>query len=131
MQESVMSKIKEDAEGKYLLTNAQVELIAKKVSETFKIPFLKGEAYTIVIAKIIRKVDAALYKILPNEIYDFINSLNDGFSDEEIETVKRRIIELVNRLIDIPFLSEDMEAMLIKMILDIIIDCLRKGKILK
>jgi hypothetical protein len=130
MNADVMAKIVKDAEGKYFLTDAQIDMIVNQIIKTVKIPFLSGDLFKTIIAKIIKKIDSILYTVLPNEIYNFINSAADGVSKEELETIKRRLVEIINKLIDIPFVSEDIEALIIGTILDLIISCFEKGKVL-
>ena len=124
----MFSQIKKDAEGKNYLTDAQVTLIVKKIIEVFNFPFLNNAIVEIVFAKIVKQIDEVLYKNLPNEIYNFINSVELGFAEGDLDSIKRRLIEIVNKVINIPFLNEDDEAKLIEFILTIIVNAMGLGK---
>lgn len=99
----------------------------KKASEKVKIPLLSDEKEQIVFCKIIHWFDRELYQLLPNEYYALVHDSTDGISPDEAKEIKNRLVPLINNLIDIPILSEKMEAFLIDLVLGLIIDAMVTG----
>ena len=119
--------IDKDNNGKSMLTDEQVMGIATIVNSKINIPILNEKKEQIVFCKIVRLIDTKLYEILPNEYYELINNLEDGITDKEAEIMNKRLTKLLNRKINIPILNEKKEAKLIKKVLSIIINALRKN----
>jgi len=131
MDPKVMVKVEKDAEGKYFLTDGQIEIIVDILLKVIKLPEYLESIIKIILIKVIKRIDSLLYQLLPNEIYDFINSTKVGFSPEEAKEIKVRIVKLINDRIDIPFLSEDIERLIIETVIDILFTAMIKGNMLK
>ncbi|MFA8435900.1 MAG: hypothetical protein ACEPOZ_15390 [Marinifilaceae bacterium] len=114
-----------------LLTDGQVRAIAQRLNEKINLPILKEGAELKIFIKVVRKIDRLLYNLLPNEIYELVHDATDGIDHEELQEIKRRIIPLINKAINLPFISERREAKLIGMVLDIIFTALEKEHKLK
>jgi len=110
-----------------MLTNEQVLALAQKVSPKINLSIINKEKELIVLYKIIHWVDRELYQLLPNEYYTMVHNTTDGISEADAELLKRRLIPLINDAIDIPFLSEKMEAFLITLIVGLITHAMVKG----
>jgi len=110
-----------------MLTDEEIAALAVKVNEKFNVPFLSEEKEFIVFVKIIKWIDRQLYAILPNEYYELVHDSSNGISDKEMVAIRARISPLINKVVDIPILSEGVEEMLIGFILDIILSALVKG----
>lgn len=123
-------KIIEDAGGTELLTDAEVEKIASQVNEQVNLPFLGEEQERVVLVKVVRWLDQTLYQMLPNEIYDCIRMAEGGIDEEEADTLKRRIRDGVNNLVNLPFLTENQEQKLFGLVIDIIVGAMKKGNTL-
>ena len=125
-----IAQIKEDLEtDKEFLTDEEVLAIAENVKAKipFKIPFLSDQTVLTILFKNVRKIDRELYKLLPNEYYELVRNLSDGISSDEAKELIRRLTPLINKLIDIPILSEAIEAAIIEFVLDQIVNALVKG----
>lgn len=111
------------------LSKIEIEHIAKKINEKINIPFVDEEKEYIIILKLINQMDEMMYKFLPNEIYQMIHFIDDGVIDEsELKFLKTRLVDLLNSLINIPFISEEKEGELIEIFLDFILSALKKGQ---
>ncbi len=123
-----LAQIKTDMEKtSEMLTDAEVLVLAQKVNKEVNIPFLSEEKELKVLFKIIRWIDKELYKLLPNEYYTLIHDSADGISEEEAENLRNRLVPLINKVVDIPILSEGVEAFVIDLVLDLIISAMIKG----
>lgn len=121
-------QLKSDMDEKCeMLTDAQILALANKVNAVINLPILSEEKELIVFCKLIRKVDQAIYQLLPNEYYDMVHNASDGISASDAERMRKRLVPLINKAVDIPFLTEEMEAFVIDLILKVIVDALVKG----
>ena len=120
--------IKADAERKVdMLTSEEAEILASKLNERVNIPFFEEQTEQIVLVKIVKLIDRALYKVLPNELYALAKSAADGITAQEALEIETRLIEWANRKIDIPFLSEELEEKILRNVIELITGALRKG----
>ncbi|MBD81478.1 MAG: hypothetical protein CL840_21345 [Crocinitomicaceae bacterium] len=124
-------QIKRDAEGTNLLTEEEIEKIARKLQTERNLPFVSEEKEFVVFVKIVRSLDHILYKNLPNEIYETIWDPNSGISEREKNRLVKSLTKYVNDKIDIPYLPEWSEKILIKGFLHLIANALLKGKSLE
>lgn len=110
-----------------MLTDEQVNTLARKINKSINLPFLGEEKEFIVIFKIIKWIDSQLYNLLPNEYYRLVHDAHDGISVEEANRILVRITPLINKVVNIPVVPEVLEEMLIRTILEVIIRSMIKG----
>ena len=122
-----LESIKNDMKGVEMLKPEEVNALAQKVNKAVNLPFIKEEKEFIVFAKVIQRVDRALYQLLPNEYYLLVKDSSDGISKEEAIVLEERLTELINNVVNIPILTENMERKLISVILGLIIKAMVKG----
>lgn len=123
-----LDQIKQDMNQKVeMLTDAEVNVLARKVNGVVNFPFLNEEKELAVFIKVIRFVDKQLYKLLPNEYYALVKDASDGISEREAKNIENRLTPLINNLVNIPVLTEKHEEKLIGLILSLIIKAMIKG----
>jgi len=127
-QERLVKVSNDMFEKKHMLTDEQITKIANKINEHINVPFLKEEKEFVAFFKIIKLIDQKLYNLLPNEYYEFIHDASDGISRNEAIRIAERITPIINKLIDIPIISEEQEKFLISFVLKIIINATIKDK---
>lgn len=110
-----------------MLTDSEVQALAHKLNEHINLPFLKPEKEFVVFVKLIKWIDKLLYQMLPNEYYSMVKDTSDGISEDEAENMKNRLTPLINNVVNVPVLTEKMEAKLIGLILGFIINAMIKG----
>ena len=120
-------QIEVDANGKRLLTEQEVQQIATKLNEAINLPLLGEPTEQIIFTKIVRRVDELLYQILPNEIYAFIRTIEEGLAAAESETLLERAATWLNAHLNIPWIPEALEQKIFRLIVEIIAWALRKG----
>lgn len=111
----------------HMLTDEEVNALAAKLNKDINLPFLSEHKEFIVFAKLVRWIDRQLYSLLPNEYYSMIHDATDGISPEEAVRIRQRVTPLINDVINIPFVPEGLEAVIIGTILDLILNALIKG----
>ncbi len=120
-------EIRKDAAGSSMLTDGQVNAIATKLNKVVNIPILGERLEQKVFAKLVRLVDKKVYELVPNEYYELIKDVHDGISDEDAAKLEERLTPLINDKVNIPILSERMEAKVIAIVLGFIVNAMRKN----
>ena len=110
-----------------MLTEAEINALAQKINKKINLPFLSEEKELIVFAKLVKWIDRELYKVLPNEYYSLIHDVSDGLNSQEATDLEIRLTPLINNAINIPILSEKLEAKLISLVLSGIMGAMVKG----
>lgn len=112
-------------EKRQRMTQSEIEDLAKLLNEKINIPLINEQREGKILIKIVLEVDSFFYNNLPNELYDLIRSLPDGISDKEAKRLIKRLANLANKKIDIPYLTESMEFIAIRFVVAIIINAMR------
>ena len=110
-----------------MLSDEQVNAIAQMVNNAVNLPLLGERAEFVVFAKIVRVLDRKLYELLPNEYYELINDASNGISEEEAAKMEDRLTKLLNEKVNIPFISERKEEMLIGIVIGQIVRAMVNG----
>lgn len=110
-----------------MLTNEEVNALAQKVNKAINLPFVSEEKEFFVFVKVIKRIDSKLYQLLPNEYYSMVKNTTDGISKEEAVVIQDRVTLLINKVVDIPILTEKHEAKLIGLVVGFIINAMVKG----
>ncbi len=110
-----------------MLTDEQVNAIAQKVNAAVNLPLLGENAEFRVFAKIVKMLDRKLYEILPNEYYELINNSSNGISEEEAAKMEERLTNAINEKVNIPFISERKEQVLISIVVGQIVRAMVDG----
>jgi len=124
-------KVEEDADGMQMLTKAEAEAIASKLNKVINLPILKEEAEQIILVKIVKRIDRFLYDVLPNEIYEMIRVASDGISEKDALILEQNLPPLANKYIDLPFLTEEMEEAVYRIVIGLLVRAMQKGKSIK
>lgn len=128
LNQQQLDVIKNDlSQTKEILTDAQVLALAQKVVSIVKIPFGTEEIKLKIVFKIIRLIEKQLYLKLPNEYFELLHDTADGLTQSEADALRKRLVPIINVLIDIPILTEEIEAFIIDLILGLIINAMVVG----
>lgn len=114
-----------------MLSNVQIEFLAKKINVKLNLPLLGEKAELAIIKKAINKVLDIIEDELPDEFYDFLEDTAQGFDPKEgvnIELLKGNIVPFVNEKVNIPLINEETEEKLFSTMFDILFDAMTKGK---
>jgi len=87
LTEDQWAKIQKDAAGSHMLTENEVGKLALLLNKKVNIPFMSEKTEGKILIKLVRRVDAYLYKALPNELYELIRDSADGISDDEADEI--------------------------------------------
>jgi len=128
LDKATLEAIKTDMNEKSeMLSDAQINALAQKVNDAINLPILGEKAEFKVFAKIIRVIDRKLYELLPNEYYELVNDASNGISEDDALRLEDRLTKLLNENINIPFISEAKEEMLIRLVISQLVRAMVKG----
>jgi hypothetical protein len=131
LTEAEHDQVEADAKDAEMLTEAELETIATRLNNAIDLPIMNEKTEQIVFVKIVKLIDRFLYSVLPNEIYELIRVASDGISEQDAALIEENLAELVNRKIDLPFLSESMEETVFRVVIGTIVRAMIKGKSLE
>jgi hypothetical protein len=104
----------------------EIKELAGILNEEINVPIFNETQEGKIFYKIVLKVDTFLYDNLPNEFYDLVRSARNGIDDNEAKRLVRRLSQLANDKIDIPYIPEQFEYVAIRLIIGVIINAARK-----
>ena len=122
-----LTLIERDLNGLEVLNPSQIFTIASQIEKKITLPQIDVEDNYRVICKIIKKIDRNLYKILPNEYYLLINNKNKGITEKETHLIQERLSEILQKKIQIPFLSKNDEQIFIEFVVISITKAMQVG----
>ena len=115
-----------DLDLKFSLGEADIQHLAAQLNLTFDLPFIPE----VVEQKWLEWVLAKAIVVIPAEIVRFIIDAADGLSEPEIAQYEVVLTNLVNQIIDLPMLTESMEAAIIGPVVNQLLSFAVKGKAL-
>lgn len=128
LDQAGVSQMKDDMNNKTeMLTDEQVNALATQVNGAVNLPLLGEQAEFRVFAKVVRLIDMKLYETLPNEYYELVNDASNGISEEDASKMEERFTTVLNKKVDIPFISEKKEQIIIGIVIGQIIRAMVKG----
>lgn len=113
-----------------MLSEAQINYIADKLNQKINIPIVGEKFEKKLIVKGLEKVNAELEDHLPPEWAQLLDDVSDGIepgSPADLASIKKNLVDFLNKKINIPIIGENAEAKLLSMAIDIIFDALQKG----
>lgn len=110
-----------------LLNKDETIAIAQRLNEKVSLPFLSEAKEHSVLVKMILKIDNYLYDQLPNEIYELIHNVDEGFDDMEAAQLAARLSKQTHKDITFTFLTSHLEYYSITFVLTLLINAMREG----
>ena len=118
-------------EKRHKMTQREVMELAVRLNSKINVPLISESREEQILVKIVVKIDTFLYDNLPNEFYDLVRSVDRGIDDDEAKRLIKRLANLANDKIDIPYIPEPMEHMAIRFVIGVIVNAARKDCDLK
>lgn len=106
------------------------EVMAKMVEEVNKaidIPLLAESMEQKLFQAAVREVNEVIYESLPAEVYETFFSPDEGFVEEkQVGIMQERLVNFLNKEINMPFLSEAQEELVIGVIVKMLMEASKK-----
>lgn len=108
-----------------MLTPNQIHEISKKIAGTFNIPFVPERIEVRIVSEVVEKIADELDAILPKSASDIAhNAVEAALLMTDKSAFIDRATEFLNTKINVPFLSENQEGMIIRTVLNVIADAM-------
>ena len=108
----------------YSYTAAPTRLASNKI---VNIPWVPESIEQQVLEHAIGLVCDVLTDLLPDPIKDMIDDVSDGISQDEVDAFIIRLVTVVNKRVNIPYLNEDQEHAIINSVITTIVNALVLG----
>ncbi len=112
-----------------MLTQEHKDKIAALLNTTIDIPFVPEFIELFMFEKAVDLVDAELDQVLPDQMKSLINDL-EGIDSGQSKGFADNLVKMLNKNVDVPFLSEGTEEKVFRMIVDILIKGMSKNRTL-
>jgi len=110
-----------------MLNDAQIDQLADALNKRVDIPLAGEASEKTLLVKLLQQLNQRLVGHVGAELQGIIDTIADGKVDADERTrLEARAVAILNQHIDIPIMGEDMEASLLKPIVDVLVDQARK-----
>lgn len=114
-----------------MFTEEQISKIAEKLNRKIHLPVAGEKLEALIFKKIVREIGKKLGEILPDEFLMLINQPEPALTpDADLEEIKARTTEKINERFNIPIIGEKAEIEIIKIVVDLLVECLRSKQTL-
>lgn len=117
-----------------IITDAQIDGIAVKINGFIDIPGLSEETeqeiFRGAVNVITLAIETAVKAYLPNSLVNFLTDAAHGIDSDKSYVWIDRLTNYVNAVVNIPLLSEEQEAALIRAVVTIVVKGMTKGSTL-
>lgn len=116
LTEGQLNTILKEQQGFNKLTEEELEVRAKEMARERNFPFVKEENEWLVYKAILRKVDHFLFEHVPPELYAMVKESRGEMEENERKKLADKIAKYANEKIDMPYLPEVAEKVVLKMV---------------
>jgi hypothetical protein len=104
--------------------------IAKIVNALIDIPLVGEEMEQTIFEHAVGLVDRALEDVLPAAFGELLHNAEKGIDKDQARQFANRLVEAVNRRVDLPYLNEEQEYRLLQTVVDPVVKGMLTGKTL-
>ena len=115
------------ANNKKMLSDDEIRLIGLKIILKKNMPFFSADKDGFIFNEIVKKIDRQIYPALPNRLYSSMRDSSYGLSNIEAKELKKNLNIFICDNVKIPYMTLLMEKAIIKRVLDVIVDAMKKG----
>lgn len=117
----LLSEFHAAPERRSKMTMTEIKELAIRLNKKINVPLIRETGEEKILIKVVLKIDRFLYDHLPNEFYDLIRSADKGIHVSEAKRLIRRLSNLANEKINIPYIPEIMEKIAMQFVIGIVI----------
>ncbi len=114
-----------------MLMNAEEQKrIAKIVNALIDIPLVSEELEQTIFEHAVGMVDRALEDVLPAAFGELLRNAEKGIDKDHARQFSTRLVDAVNKRVDLPYLNEEQEQRLLQTVIDPLVKGMLTGKTL-
>jgi hypothetical protein len=102
--------------------------IAALVNAMVDIPLVSEEVEQVIFEHAVAIIDAALDDILPEVFAGLLRDEAKGIDKDHARDFAERLVQAVNKRVNLPYLNEEQEARLIRTVVDPLVKSMIAGK---
>ncbi len=111
-----------------LLTPEERKKVAEALNTQIDIPWVPESMEATILEHAIGLVDSALEGVLPEAFGSLMRDGSQGIDAAEARAFGERLIQTVNKRVDLPYLDETQEAGFVKMMIDPLVQAMIDGE---
>lgn len=111
-----------------LLNQEERKKLAKIVNALIDIPLVPEDLEQTIFEHAVGMIDVALEDTLPAVFAELIHNSQNGIDKDHAIAFADRLVESINQKIDLPYLNEDQEAKLLRIVIDPLVKAMTNGR---
>lgn len=111
-----------------LLTLEERKKVAAVLNTRIDIPWVPEGVEATILEHAIGLVDSALEDVLPEAFGNLMRDGTQGIDEAEARAFGDRLVQAVNKRVDLPYLDEAQEASFVKMMIDPLVKAMIDGE---
>lgn len=111
-----------------LLTPEEQKQVAKIINALIDIPLVPEELEQTIFEHAVAVVDAALEDSLPSVFTELLRNAETGLDKDHARAFSERLVEAVNKKVDLPYLNEEQEARLLRAVIGPLVKAMIHGR---
>ena len=114
-----------------LLTDEERKQFATLVNAVIDLPLVSEELEQTIFEHAISMIDAALEETLPVIFHSLMRQIEQGIDKDHAKDFADRLVVSVNQKVDLPYLNEEQEAQLLRIVINPLVKAMTDGKTLQ
>ncbi len=111
-----------------LLNQSERKKIAKLVNAMLDIPLVPESLEQTIFEHAVGIVDVALEDTLPAVFAELLHNAQNGIDKDHATVFADRLVVSINQKIDLPYLDENQEAKLLRIVIDPLVKAMTNGR---
>ncbi len=111
-----------------LLKAEEVKKVAALLNSRIDIPWVPESMEASILEHAITLIDSALEGVLPEAFGTLMRDGTQGIDETEARAFGDRLIQTINKRVDLPYLDETQEANFVKMMVDPLVQAMIDGE---
>jgi hypothetical protein len=111
-----------------LLNQQERKQLAQIVNALVDIPLIPEELEQTIFEHAVGMIDVALEDTLPAVLAELIHNAQNGIDKDHAVVFANRLVESINQKIDLPYLSEEQEAKILRIVIDPLVKAMTNGR---
>ncbi len=111
-----------------LLNQSERKKIAKLVNAMLDIPLVPENLEQTIFEHAVGMVDVALEDTLPAVFAELLHNTQNGIDKDHATVFADRLVVSINQKIDLPYLDENQEAKLLRIVIDPLVKAMTNGR---
>ncbi len=113
-----------------MLTKEEQKQFAALINAAFDIPWIPEDMEQSIFEHAVGVIDKALEDTLPTIFHGLMHEAEKGIDKNQAQAFAERLIETTNKKFDLPYLNEEQEAQVLRLIINPVVKAMTDGRTL-